>query len=140
MASGHWPDRGHGDDWRWRNRFGNGSWHWPTRINVGNITVAGSGNGVNMAIASNPVFIGNGLWRWSDQTHDDGWFWRGRDHDDWSWRDRFGRGVWGWPSRIAVGNLVVARSGNANGNLAIASNPVFIGNGLWSWPNHARQR
>jgi hypothetical protein len=131
-----WPDRGHDGDWGWRNRFGIGSWHRSNQISVGNVTVAGSRNG-NIAIASNPVFIGNGLWSGSGHSHD-GWFWRGRDHDDdWSWRDRFGKGVWGWPDRIAIGNLVVARSGNDLQNVAVASNPVFIGNGIWSWPNHS---
>ena len=75
-----WRDHSHDDDWSWHNRFGNGSWNWINWINVGNITVAGSGNG-NVAIASNPVFISNGLWRWSGQTHNNGWFWNGHDHD-----------------------------------------------------------
>ena len=73
-------------------------------IAVGNIVVARSGNtNGNLAIASNPVFIGNGLWSWP--TH--------ADNDDWFWRDR-----------INVGNITVA--GRGNGNVAIASNPVFI--------------
>jgi hypothetical protein len=148
-----WPNRHGKDDWFWQSRNHDGIWFWQNRISVGNITVAGSGNG-NVAIASNPVFIGNGLSRWSDHTHDDGRFWPGRDrNEDWFWSNRFGNGIWGWPNRIAIGNLAVARSGN--GNLAVVSNPVFISNGLrhspsvrnrsddwfvhnnglWTWPN-----
>src|SRR5829696_10378569 len=120
-----WTDRGHSDDWRWRNRFGNRSWFWPNRISVGNLTVASSGNG-NIAIASNPVVIDTGHWTRLGHPRDDGWFWPGRDrNDDWSWRNRFGNSIWGWPRTISVGNLAIARSGN--GNIAIASNPIFIG-------------
>ena len=129
----HWPDRTHGDDWGWRNHPGNAGWLWLNRISVGNLTVASSGNG-NVAIVSNPVFIGHGFWGWPGHTHDDGWFWPDRDRDDdWMRHGRFGNGVWGWPDRIAIGNVTVARSGN--GNVAVVSNPVFIGNGVWSWPN-----
>jgi hypothetical protein len=137
-----WPDRSHDDDWRWRNRFGIGSWPWPNRISTGNLTIAGSGKGNgNIAIASNPVFIGNGLGRWSGRDHDEGWFWRDRDHDDdWSWRDRFGKGVWGWPSNISIGNVTITGSGNGKGNVAIASNPVFISSGVWHWPSHIKNR
>ena len=94
-----------------------------TAISVGNITVAGGGNG-NIAIASNPVFIGRGLGTWPNRP----------GNDDWRWRNRFGNGIWGWPSTISVGNLTVAGSGN--GNIAIASNPVFISSGVWHWPGH----
>ena len=128
------PNRNHDDDLAWRHRFGIGSWHWLNRISAGNITVAGSGDG-NVAIASNPVFIGNGLWRRPVDSRHDGRFGPGHDPDDnWFWRSRFGNGVWGWPDRIAAGNLAVARSDD--GNLAVASNPIFIRNGAWSWPTH----
>ena len=129
----YWSNRTHGDDSRWRNRPGNAGWFWPNRINVGNLTIASSGDG-NVAIASNPVFIGNGLWRWPGHTHDDDWSWSDRDRDDdWMRHVRFGSGIWGWPDRIAIGNLTVACSGN--GNVAVVSNAVFIGNGVWTWPN-----
>src|SRR5829696_4898745 len=120
-----WPNRSHSDNWRWHNRFGNRSWFWPNRISVGNLTVASSGNG-NIAIASNPIVIDTGHWTRLGHARDDGWFWPGRDrNDDWSWRNRFGNSIWGWPRTISVGNLAIARSGN--GNIAIASNPIFIG-------------
>jgi hypothetical protein len=133
-----WPDRGHGDDWHRRNRPSHGAWSWPKGVSIGNLTIAssdgGSGDG-SVAIASNPVFIGNGLWRWPVHTREGAWFWPDRNRDDdRSRHDRLDHGVWGWPGRIAIGNLAVARSGN--GNLAVVSNPVFIGNGLWAWPTH----
>ncbi len=155
-----WPDRSHGDDWPWRNRFGNGAWFWPNRFHIGNVTIAGSGNGNgNVAIASNPVFIGNGLWNWSGHGQNAGWLWAGHDReDDWSWRNRLGNGVWGWPNRtgtddwnghnrfgnhiwgwpstISVGNLTIASSGSGSGTVAIVSNPVFISSGVWHWPGH----
>ena len=53
-------------------------WLRPNLINVGNITVAGSGNGQNVAIASNPIFIGGGLWTWQNRHGNDDWFWRNR--------------------------------------------------------------
>ena len=30
----------------------------------------------NLAIVSNPVFIGNGLWTWPNRLDQDDWFWR----------------------------------------------------------------
>lgn len=161
-----WPDRHGKDDWFWRRDNHDGRF-WPDRINVGNITVANSGGG-NVAIASNPVVISNGVWSWPNHAGHDGWFrtnvvgvgnitvagsgngnvaivsnpvfisrgvWAWPDRfarDGWSWRDRFGGGFWGRSSSINVGNVVVAGSGN--GNIAIASNPVFISNGVWFWP------
>ena len=137
--------------WSWPNHFNNDhdDWFRPNIINVGNITLGGSGNG-SVAIASNPVFIGGGLWTWQNRHGNDDWFWRNRfgnddwrhhnrfGNDDWRGRSRFGNGIWGRPSHISVGNLTVAGSGN--GNIAIASNPVFISSGVWHWPSHFNNR
>jgi hypothetical protein len=70
-----------------------------------------SGNG-NVAVVSNPVFIGNGLWRWPNHTRDGDQF-------------LFGR--------IAIGNINIASN---RGNVAVVSNPVVIGRGLWNWPGN----
>ncbi len=127
-----WPDRSHGDDWRWRNRVGNGAGFWPNQFNMGNVTVAGSGNG-NIAIVSNPVFISSGVWHWPDHMNAGGWLWNhGQNNGQWRWPNHFGNGVWGRSGIISVGNLVIARSG---GNIAIVSNPVvIIASGLWYVP------
>ena len=73
------------DDWRWRNRVGHGAGFWPNQFNIGNVTVAASGNG-NIAIASNPVFISSGVWHWPGHTNAGGWFWHhGLDNGQWRW-------------------------------------------------------
>ena len=78
----------------------------------------------NLAVVSNPVFIGNGLWTWPNRFGQDDWFWQSRNHD----------GIWFRPNRISVGNLTIATSGS-HGNVAVVSNPIFISNGVWHWPD-----
>ena len=144
-----WPDHGHSDDWRWRNRLDNGAWFWPNQFTSGNVTVASSGNG-NIAIVSNPVFISSGVWHWPGHLNAGGWPWNhGPNTGQWRWPNYVGKGVWGRTGIISVGNLVIARSGN---NVAIVSNPVvIIASGLWYVPpahnhdddwydHHARDR
>src|SRR4029450_2811663 len=76
-----WPNGQSKDVWRWRNN-GNSIWFRPSNIFVGNLTIARSGsNSGNVAVASNPVFISHGLWRWPGQIRDDSWFWQNRDRD-----------------------------------------------------------
>jgi hypothetical protein len=77
----------------------------------------------NLAVVSNPVFIGNGHWTWPNRHDKEDWFWRSRNH----------AGIRFWPSSIRVGNLTIAASGS--GNVAVASNPIVISNGVWVWPN-----
>ena len=55
----------------------------------------------NLAVVSNPIFIGRGLWTWPNRHDNDDWFWQSRNHD----------GIWFWPNRISVGNLTIASSG-----------------------------
>lgn len=128
-----WPGHTRDDGWFWQSRNRDGISFRPNVVSVGNLTIAGSGNG-NIAIASNPVFISSGVWAWPNQASHNDWFWQSRNLDDRFWpdRNRFGNGIWGWPSTISLGNLTVAGSGN--GNIAIASNPVFISSGVWHWP------
>lgn len=127
-----WPDRGHGDDWRWRNRVDHGAGFWPNQFNLGNVTVASSGSG-NVAIVSNPVFISSGVWHWPGHLNAGGWPWyHGQDNGRWRWPNHFGNGIWGRPGIISAGNLVIARSGD---NIAVISNPVvIIASGLWYVP------
>jgi hypothetical protein len=110
-----WPGRTRlgNDNWRWPNHSGDDLWFWQGRFGVSNLTLARSGNG-NVAVVSNPIFIGNRLRTWPNRP----------GSDDWRWHNRFGNGIWGWPSSINVGNL------------AIASNPVFISSGVWHRPGH----
>ena len=129
-----WQSRNHdGRFWPDRNRFGSGIWGWPSTISIGNLTIAGSGNG-NVAIASNPVFISSGVWHWPGHINNSGWLWNDHmNNGQWGGSNHFGNSVWGWPSTISVGNLDVARSGS--GNIAIVSNPiVIISSGLWFVP------
>jgi hypothetical protein len=128
-----WPHRSHGDDWHWRNRFGNGAWFWPNRFHIGNVTIAGSGNGNgSVAIASNSVFVGNGIWHWAGHGQNAGWFRAGHDPEvDWSWRDRLGNGVWGWPNRSENDDWRWRnRAGNDDWNRLNR-----FGNHIWGWPS-----
>lgn len=84
----------------------------------------------NVAMVSNPVFIANGMWGWPNRFNRDDWIWRQR---------RPGHGEVGFlPGAFNVGNVTVTGSGLGSGNLAIASNPVFISSGVWAWPGHSR--
>ncbi|HET7095542.1 MAG TPA: hypothetical protein VFI22_18770, partial [Thermomicrobiales bacterium] len=85
-----------------------GLWFTSNRIGSGDV-----------AIASNPVFFGDGLWSNRNGAGDGFWFWRNRIGHEFNFA----------PASIANGNVNVA----SGGNVAIASNPVFIGGGLWNW-------
>jgi hypothetical protein len=143
IGDGEWvlpPDRNRTDNWLGRrDRYSTG----------------------NLAIVSNPVVIGNGLWTWGGPSRAGNGFWLNRlavgnltvagsstgnlaivsnpvviGNGLWTWGgpSRAGNGF--WLNRLAVGNLTVA--GSSTGNLAIVSNPVVIGNGLWTWGGPSR--
>jgi hypothetical protein len=92
-----------------------GLWFVPYRRPFANglYAPASSGNG-NVAVVSNPVIVGNGLWRWPA-------------HNQIS--DQFLFGL------IAIGNIDIA---STRGNVAVVSNPVVIGRGLWNLPGNNR--
>ncbi|MFN8677466.1 MAG: hypothetical protein U0Z70_13915 [Thermomicrobiales bacterium] len=121
-----WPNQISRDDWIWRQRHlrQGGVGFLPSSPSVNNPTGAGTGN---VAIVSNPVSISNGLWAWPERNLG----------DDWAWRNHAGNGVWSWPDWFTIGKVTAASSGSGYGNVAIVSNPVFIGRGVWHWPGHA---
>ncbi|HEU5431009.1 MAG TPA: hypothetical protein VFU81_05065, partial [Thermomicrobiales bacterium] len=161
FGGGLWTARDGTGFWFAPNRIGDGSRFVPNFIANGNINVASGGN---VAVASNPVFIGGGLWNWPGRFFDGAGFGFGRNQiangninvassgnvavasnpvfvgrGVWTWPNRNGDNdghpVWFWPNtKISNGNINVA----SGGNVAIASNPVFIGGGLWTWPNRNR--
>ena len=55
----------------------------------------------------------------------------------WFWRPDRGDGGFRFvqPDRTRAGLWFVPRGRISTGNVAVASNPVVIGNGAWSWPN-----
>lgn len=143
------PDRNRTDNWlvhRDRNRADD----W--------LVQSDRSNNNSVAIVSNFVIIGNGLWRWDDHHQRDNRFWLkhitignftiarssngslaivsnsvfiSNGFRTWFGRQEDNRlGL----NRIVIGNLTIARSGN--GSLAIVSNPVLVGNGLWTWGGH----
>jgi hypothetical protein len=118
--AGHPWAWGSGHDWRSHDE---GIWVWHGAF-------ASSGSG-GVAISENTMLIRPGLWFWpSDRLRADDWPWgeRGR-FTDWF---QHGNGLWLWPGRIGIANLAAARSGN--GSLAVVTNVVQIGRGLWQVP------
>jgi hypothetical protein len=118
-----------------------------------------SNNGI-LAIVSNSVVIGNGVWRWEGHHRHDNEFWLNHITIGNFTIARssngslaivsnsvfIGNGFWTlfgqrednglWLNRIVIGNLTIARS--SNGSLAIVSNPVFVGDDLRTWGGHHR--
>ncbi len=115
-----------------------GRWFWGSRFGTDHLAAARSGDG-NLALVSNSVHIGDGVWRWpSDGRADD---WRDDENTSWTWgddRDRDHDHDWRMDDRaVCIRSGAFASSGN--GSVAVSAHRVHIEPGVWFWP-HDRHR
>src|SRR5215213_5352196 len=132
-----WPDHTNNGNWFWRARDGGNGWHWPdnntkgvwfwpgnsVRAGNGGIAVCNANGGIiqlgdinSGGNRGNTIAVGNTF----GSVNIDGGTVINRTSLDLD----------------ANGGVCVANASGGIGNVAIASNPVFIGRGLWSWPGH----